>query len=418
MSSETTTTTTITAITPSKINTATEHKENYKLISLPLMDSYNGLHPSSLSKLAHVVFNFIINNKLYRNPDNKNYSLEEDRRIYSNVLITPEIILKRIAPAKYNVSNKNMANDVSNLTSRIQALEDNNVFYVWRYRQPYTYLFVLERDVGCWKYYNESAFVTPKTLKKIVRSGKCIIDTMVRLEGKRGREIDQQDIERSFGSFLNRMIDKMNPSVASELSRWVDTANIQNYLTRLSSDLRGIDDFKGQVIAPNFLDHLPDPVKNEILNKKTKEKNKTMNASNAASLEMELIPQNENLTSVRRTRKSKVNTSESPDVNAKRFGTIDPFNNSWDFLKFYRSVIKSQNPEAKFYSSMSEAKDAEVTMDILTKNNKIGDLKFLKMWIFNFVAVSLRGNNIYKPEKTCLKEFLGTFTEFNGSYYG
>lgn len=409
------------AIIPSKVNIVTEHKENYKIISLFLMDSYNGLHPSSLSKLAHVIFNLIIYNKLYRNPDNKNYSLEEDRRIYSNVLITPENILKRIAPSKYRVDNKTISNDISNLTSRIQTLEDNNIFYVWRYKQPYTYLFIMERDVGCWKYYNSSAYVTPKTLKKIVRAGKCIIDTMVKLEEKRERGVDQQDIEKSFGNFLNRMIDKMNPTVASELSRWVDTANIGSYLTRLSADLRPIEDFKGQVFAPDFLDHLPDPVRNEILNKKVKvektEKTKE-NKMNMGELELELVPQNENIAKIRKSRRPKVSAEESPTATSTKFVTIDPFNGAYDFVKFYRAVIKSQNPEAKFYSATLESADAEQVLDLLVKNGKNNNLKFLKKWIYNFISTSLRDNNIFKPEKTSLQAFMKTFSTFNGSYYG
>lgn len=406
-------------ITPSKINIVTEHKESYKLISLFLMDSYNGLHPSSLSKLAHVIFNLIIYNKLYRNPDSKYYSLEEDKRIYSNILITPDAILKRIAPSKYRIGNKDTSNDLSNLTSRIQTLEDNNIFYVWRYKQPYTYLFLLERDVGCWKYYNSSAFVTPKTLKKIVRAGKCIIDTMVKLEGKRERGVDQVDIEQSFGNFLNRMIDKMNPSVASELSRWVDTANMGGYLIRLASDLRPMDDFKGQIIAPDFLDHLPDSVRGEILNRKAKEKTETKEKTmNMNELELELVPQDGNIAKIRKTRKPKVTAEESPTAESKKFMTVDPFHSAAEFTRFYRSVVKSQNPEAKFYNAALESSDAEQILDILIKNGRNNNLKFLKMWIHNFVGISLRDNNIYKPEKTSLQELLKTFASFNGSYYG
>jgi len=399
-------------ITPSKINAATEHKENYKLVSLFLMDCYNGLQPPSLSKLSHVIFNLIIYNKLYRKPNNKYYSLEEDRRIYSNILITPENILKRIDPSKYHVDNKEIANDISNLTSRIQTLEDNNVFYIWRYKQPYTYLFILERDVGCWKCYNSFAFVTPKTLNKIVRAGKCIIDTMVKLEGKRQRQVDKEDIEKSFGNFLNKMIDKMNPSVVSELSRWVDKANIHDYLIRLSADLRAIGDFDGQVISSDFLNRLPDSVRNEIMNKKTKDK-----AMNMDSLELELVPKNENLVT-KRTRKTKSSPQDALSPVATKFHTVDPFNNSLDFVKFYRSVIKSQNPEAKFYNGSTETPDAQIILDMLIKSGKVGNIKFLKMWILNHFSVHLSGNNIYKPEKTALKEFTKTFSSFNANYYG
>jgi len=405
-------------IKPSEVNIVTEHKEKYKQINLFLTDSYNGLNPSSLSKLAHVIFNLIMYNKMHWKPNHKYYSLEEDRRIYSNILISPEDVLRRISPAKYSVKNKKVANDVSNLTSRIQDLEDDNIFYVWRYKQPFTYLFIMERDVGCWKYYNSEAFVTPKTLKKVVRAGKCIISTMVKLEGKRQRSINKPDIENSFGNFLNRLIDKMNPSVIPELSRWVEKANIYQYLSRLSADLRPIDDYEGQVIAPDFLDHLPVPVRNEI-NKKTKTKTKTKGKGdnmNMSSLEMDLVPKDENITKARKTRKSKPKDALSPK--AVPFKITDPFKNSLSLVKYYRSVVKSQNPEAKFYTLASEVSDAQVVLDTLIKSKRDGDLKFLKMWIYNHVAVGLKGNNIYKPEKTTMKEFLETFSSFNGSYYG
>jgi len=404
-------------IIPSKVNSVTEHKDNYKLISLSLMDSYNGLHPSSISKLSHVIFNLIIYNKIYRKPDNKNYSLEEDKRIYSNVLITPESILKRIAPSKYTINNKTIINDISNLTSRMQILEDNNIFYIWRYKQPCTYIFIMERDVGCWKYYNSSAFVTPKTLKKIVRAGKCIIDTMVKLEEKRDRISNIQDIEKSFGYFLNRIIDKMNPSVSSDLSKWVDTANIGSYLIRLSSDLRNIEDFKGQVFSSDFLKHLPESVSKEILNNKVKREKTKENNMNINELESELVPENGNLIKIRKHRKTKVSSEESPVAISSKFVSVDPFCGPHEFVKFYRSVIRSKNPEVKFYNATLEYIDAEQILDTLTKNGKSGDIKFLKMWIYNYVSTSLK-DNIHKIEKTSLESFMKTFSSFNNSYYG
>jgi len=276
----------------------------------------------------------------------------------------------------------------------------------------------MERDVGCWKYYNSDAFVTPKTLKKIVRSGKCIISTMAKLEKKRQRSVDPQDIDNSFGNFLNRMIDKMNPSVVSELSRWVDGANVYQYLSRLLADLKPMDDFEGQVIAPDFLDHLPDSVSDEIAKTtKTKTKEEKEDKMDMTSLELDLVPQNENVTKARKTRKTKI-LKDALAPKAVKFQSVDPFQNALNLVRYYRSVIKSQNPDAKFYNMISETSDAQLVLDTLIRSKREGDLKFLKMWIYNHIAVGLKGNNIYKPEKTTMKEFLGTFSSFNGSYYG
>jgi len=395
--------------TPNKINIVTEHKENYKLVSLYLMDCYNGLHPPLLCKLSHVIFNLIIYNKLYRNTNHKHYDAEEDKRIYSNILITPENILKRLAPSKYQIDNKDIENDIANLSNRLQILDDNNIFYIWRYKQPFTYVFIMERDVGCWKYYNSEAFLTPKTLKKIVRSGKCIIDTMIKLESKRQREIDKSDIEKSFGNFLNRMIDKMNPSVISNLSRWVDTANIFEYIVRLNADLRAISDYEGQVISDDFMGHLPDPVRKEISNRNTKETK--MNAS----LELQLVPQNENLTKIRKTRSHNPNVM---DAKVEHFQSVDPFKNATQFVKFYRSIIREQNNEAKFFDMISEANDATYILDAMIKHNRNGDKKFLRMWIYHFYSTYLKGNNVYKTEKTSVKELFKTLDAFDASYYG
>ena len=68
-------------VKPHEVNIVTEHKEKYKQVSLYLMDSYNGLKTTSISKLAHVIFNLIIFNKMYRKPSNRYYSVEEDKRI-------------------------------------------------------------------------------------------------------------------------------------------------------------------------------------------------------------------------------------------------------------------------------------------------------------------------------------------------
>ena len=267
----------------------------------------------------------------------------------------------------------------------------------------------MERDVGCWKYYNSTAFVTPKTLKKIVRSGKCIIETMVKLEGKRQRAVDQTDIEKSFGNFLNKMIDKTNPSVISKLSRWVDAANIMDYLVRLNADLRSVEDFEGQKIAQDFLSRLPDPVRREIDKKKTKD------AKMNANLELQLVPQNENLTKPKRTRSASAITA---DAKTEHFPMVNPFKNATQFVKFYQALIREQNHGAKFFDLVSEVEEATSALDILIKHNRNEDKRFLRAWIYHFYNMNLKTNNIFKPEKTSIKELVKIFESFNNSYYG
>jgi len=138
---------------------------------------------------------------------------------------------------------------------------------------------------------------------------------------------------------------------------------------------------------------------------------------NMASMELELVPQDENIAKARKTRKSK-NSQDAPAPTSTKFHPVDPFNNALDLIKFYRSVIKSQDPSAKFYNSISETSDAQLILDALIKAGKSNNFKFLKMWILNHYSIALKGNNIYKPEKTAMKEFLKTFSSFNTNYYG
>lgn len=400
-----------------KRNMLTEHECNYKRYNPAIIDGFNALHPPLRSKLCMVVFNIIMETKRYHKPGARYYSEEENRRIYSNKYVSLEGILDRCYPVKYGVEGKDVKQDVSNLMKKLQELDDMNIFYIWRYGFPYTYMFLLERDIGLWTYFNPNGCVTPKSLKKVVRSSNGIIDTMVKLEKSRKRAVSLQDVERSFlTDLIGHLVSKMDKTVAKKLPKWDQKQPIADYLSELRNSLAELEKYDGLIHHETFAQRLPKHLRDKIIyiEDETKE-----NKMDLAQLSKDLVPTNENVVTEKKSRRKRVQTANGEIILANKvpFKSLDPFANCNQFMKFYREVIRMYNNNANFYSVDSERREATEILDLLIHNGKNGDRDFLRSWIRYYIGSNLYGNNVYKPDRTALINFRKTFKDYEGKYF-
>jgi len=132
-----------------------------------------------------------------------------------------------------------------------------------------------------------------------------------------------------------------------------------------------------------------------------------------------LVPQNENIVREKRAKNLKGLVDENRlKPEGQSFKSLDPFSNCNQFLKFYREVVRMYNNSAKFYAFDVERNLALEVMDVMTENGRGGNKEFLKSWIRYYITNTLRGNSVYKMEKTSLKSFKESFSEFNAKYIG
>ena len=398
----------------------TNTRQAWKIHSPVLMGCYNGLHPLSLSKLCHILFETITYNKRHYAKTNSKFDAYEEERIYNSLWYSLEDILRRAHPVKYQFEKKDVGTDVSNLKKALRQLEKMNIFYIWKYRQPYNYLFFMEEDILLWTYYNSSAYVSPNTLSKILFGANGAIQTMVSFEKQAKREVSLSDVENSFGDFLNRMIDKMNPSVAKKLSRWVADKDIHKYIELLEHECCELKPYAGVEISEEFMQKLPENIASkletkvkEVLRKIKKGKGKEMNITDLASL----VPQDGNLVRQRKTR-TKKSVSKNNGINAEisRFPRVNPFKDSNSFITFYRSNLRSYITSPRFSNFGNERHIAEEILDTLTDNGHQTDINFLKGWIKYYATRNLTGRKGSDIEKTCLSAFRKSFDTFNSSY--
>jgi hypothetical protein len=407
----------IAKLNPSKVNDLTEMAQTgYKLYSTNLIDLYNGLHPASLSKIAHILFSCVLTNKIYKKPDAKGYSDDESKRIFTSILVQPKDLAKRINPVKYLDVENDIENDISNILKRLDELEEQNIFYMWRLKSPSTYIFVMERDASSWKYYNPNGYIYPKSLKKIVRLAKSMIETMMHLDKQRNRKTTRIEVENSYGEFINKLICKMNPVVCEKLTKWNEGINIFSYTSCLLGELRQMADFEGCTYDKMFANRLPEHIRNKII-KLNKE---VVVNIDALTLENDLVPSNGNLVKAKSTRSRSPKTANIEPLKAElhEVKRCDPFKNPTELTKYYRSLLRVYNSETRFYDFSSEVILAGDVLDTLIKNGRNNNIKFLNAWIRFYSINGLKGNNIFKEEKTSIRAIGQTFDSYNMSYIG
>ena len=387
----------------------TEHTVNYKLCNLNLIGCYSGLYPATLTKLSMTIFTQILSNKFYYKEDSQHFNKDEERRIYTSLSVTPITLLENCHPVKYCAEGKVAQKDVGNIVKRINELDQNNIFYVWKCGYPKNYMFVLERDIGLWKYYNPKAYVTPKTLRKIIIATKNMTNTMHRILQESGDRSTIHEVRNSFCQFINHMISKLNPLVAKNLTLWDESKECREYILGLNREVKALDPYDGYEEDESFFDRLPLEVKLKVKPpKRERPKHK--------ELELELLPQDDNVVKRTNKRKKKRIPIKGALAEFETFKDCDPMKNANSFCQFYRSLVKSKNDGAQFDDFRTESQPAATILDKIKGNGQ--NEVFLRSWILFYVDSKLKGNNIKNKQKTSLRSFEKTYDEYNSRYIG
>ena len=113
------------------------------------------------------------------------------------------MILRDTNPTKYS-DNANTKSDRDYLVKTLGELFENNIFYIWKYRKRR--MFIMERDIGCWKTYNIEGCVAPKSILKITALYSHMLNRMEFFIAGDHMATDRIHMENDFGRFLNLMI--------------------------------------------------------------------------------------------------------------------------------------------------------------------------------------------------------------------
>ena len=401
-------------------NLLTEHDTSHKLINTYLLDCYAGLSPNSLTKISVVIFNFLLNSKKYIKKTSAYYSEDEDKRIYTNVVLNPKDIVKRCNPAKPYVTESELDVDAGNLIRRLNDIDEMNIFYMWKCGYPHVYMFIMERDIGVWKFYNSSGYVIPRTMKKILASHSAMINAMSSMLKSQNQSLSNIEISSSYGQFINRMIEKMNPETSKSIKKWDGVTKLDGYIEELSDTLKKMDQFEGMIETPDFLDKLPPNVSEKL---KIKPNNKATDSKTVENkIDKAITPEDENIIKIRTPKPIKVDDVTSSTVRAKpSIGTsINPFKNCNEFIKFYRKILNKIHEEISFFQEVNEAERsaANEILDMLILSARENDSEFLKAWISYYSSKYLKGNDSENVYKTSLNAFKKSFAEYNKKYIG
>lgn len=404
----------------------TEHKSKFIQVNPYIYDCYNGLDAAD-SKLVHILFGGILKNKIYETSKNRGRVEKEERRIYTNLDMSLERILSHYNPVKYS-DGKSIANDSSNYRKKLKDLDKKNIFYCWDYISVAMYIY--EREIRSWIHYNPLGCVVPKTLSKIVNVAVDMMNAMEILKNddykNKGsmKKVVRSHLENSFGDFINRMKDKMNPIVSLNLPSWdpLGWKNIFEYLKVLKKALSKLSPKDGLIEDESFVKNLPPDTREKLI----KEREAEINRMNVSTIEKELTPDDPNLRKIRSKRiidKSKrPNTNDmdgelGPLAQACTFdGDIDPFEDANVFTHYYRFLLKGANAKVQLNNFGSETEYAGQIMDMLMEKGKKNKM-FLDSWIMNYIKHSLKGKKIYSGKFTSMKSFKDSFEKYDRLYY-
>jgi hypothetical protein len=398
------------------ISDITEYKTNYRNVNMPLQGCYIGL-PSTMTKIAEAIFDLIIKNKMY-NEKGKAKGTNEDKRIYSDITTTLEELVLELYSIKYAEGGTNLRSDSGNLDMRIRELHKNNVFYSWKYKGRF--IFVMEREVISWKYYNPNAFLPPKTLKKILHLAQDMMICMGKAIKRDNGKVDLVDMENSFGWFLRGLIGKLNPIISADIFLWENGKNIVEYCKRLSEKIGTLGDFDGMLMTSDFLLRLPRSVKwkiREEMEKKGMKIDKEMMDA--------LIPANAHITRRRvgiKVKNEAVVRQETTSVTSTPValvysGDINPLKDPRTFIKYYRMFIETHvNSRAKFEPYAIDTLSSSRILDALIDKSK-SNKEFIDAWMDYFCKNYLKGTKCMKPKYTAMKLFSDTLEDFCKTFY-
>jgi len=401
------------------ISYVTEFHENYKRINMPLDSCYNAISPKSDSSLANILFGFTLYN-IHYSKDQESYTSK--KRIYTNRPITVEDILYDYDPSKYTVEGKNIKNDTSNMQKQIIKLDKGNIYYSWLCNG--IYMFVMEREVSSWVYYNKDAYVLPKTIKKIISHSKGMINHMISFHRAKKENINVIYIEISFGKFIQGIINRMNPDIVKKIPKWHEDIHILEYLKEVSIIMKGIEDLDGMRISGDFFRRLPPKFLYHV--RKYLPGGDKMKSSK--DIMKELVPKDSSL--VKKKRKKKVDKEpvekvevikenqeavEEKEVKTLRYvGALDPLKDSPELVKYFRAFLTIYSEgHVKFGDFQVDTPYAAKALDEM-KISKRESKEFLDEWLKYFFDNKLKGR---MSKVASLEMFEKTFKNFNETFY-
>jgi len=229
-------------------------------------------------------------------------------------------------------------------------------------------------------------------------------------------------IESSFGFFINSMINKMNPLIASEdLPMWDKGNHIHEYLEELKSKLAPLKKADGLVEDDDYMDRLPDYT--ERNSKKANGGN--MKSKKKAKSELEKLAPTGTKANVgkkpRKSRKKKeASENDGPKVpKMKRYNRdLEYLEKGNDLTTYYKALIQhiAKTVNIRFDDPHTDAQVGVEILDLLRENG-VKNKEFLDEWITYFYEHSLKGNKVLNPEHTSLSSFRYTFERFKDTRY-
>lgn len=419
---------------------------SYKQRNLCYDECLTEIKPLKLMHLAQKIFYLIIKTKLYKDTSKKlkrgpkaklklklkyiNEEIREDIRIYNDDILSEAELIEFI----FNIQNS--TTNWSNLLKRINQLDANNIFYLWSYNKHY--MFVLERDFGIWGVFNDKACVVPHTIAKIAAVCDDMISCMrYQMYDSYGEE-KERDVQNSFGKFMNHMIGKMNPEVASMFPKWDSSVKFKDYMARVLKLAKTMQPYKGLEEADDFYDKIPMDTRRYLIGGRARigmyNRGKTMNKNEEpimkkaldkikVELEEELVPSNSNLVeeAKKRTRKPKViDDSEGlPPV-------IDGYSVERDVLKNASTLVRH------YHAKMREASDGDIILCSIAADssaagpvidsikevglNETGRMIFFNGWIEYYVRNVLKNRKLKDTNKTSIGALHGTFDKYRATF--
>ena len=395
----------------------TEHIKGYKAVSIYLEMAYNGLSPI-LCKLAHLLFDLTIKNINYK----KEGHIKEGRgRIHTCTLITIDDVLDNANSIKYN-EGKKKENDRSNWKKHITDLHDQNIYYHWKFDK--FYIFIMERELGSWLCYNDKGCVTPCTMRKILVRADDMLGCMALFVRQIGMKPDYDAIRNSFGLFIDGMVGKMHPLIASEnLPRWKDGEDLDKYLGHLGDQLEKLEKFYGLIDGPEFIDRLPALVRKKYLDDLMR--GDKMPKDKEIKLCKEIVPSGDSSNLAKKPRKprEKKKKKDIPVSNGKPQKqsyneALNPFEGAPYFVRYYRAFLQqySGNTRIQFDKFGCDSEIAAEVLDLLEEKGR-KNKEFVNAWFEYFFDHKLKGHKIYKANNTSMRELRYTFERFNELFY-
>jgi hypothetical protein len=396
-------------------NSITDVSSRYFLVNKFILQAYQGIPSGTWSKLASYLFTLICSSIRYEKGNIKpGYDF-----IYNPVPVTVDGILAEIRSVAYAEGSK-LENDRRNYRKNLADLHKNNIFYMWKCGK--FYIFIMERELRSWICYNKGGCVTPKTILKIIRRSRSMINNMIKSHKDGGSNFSVVKIESSFGVFINTMIDKMNPLIAAEdLPRWDKKQHIHKYLGSLYNALENLEQFDGLVEDDKYNQRLPLSVREYLSNKV----NRGVIMNSNLDLEKEIAPTGDDANVGKKPRKKrakKVAENKNPQPakpKKRRFNhSLNPFAGGPSFTKYYHAFLEqlASNTQFKFDDIVADNRVAVEILDLL-RESSLDNKEFINDWITYFYENSLKGKKAIKPEYTSLRAFRYTFERYKDTHY-